>query len=149
MKLTDILREIEGEEDGMQQVKVRYDLAVEPADLDKALAALNDPKTYGIYAQNMRDPQAIVKAFGPSIPAQKAGAAWKDWDSRSDDEKAFKIIDIKNRVPEAWDATEKEAADGFERWQAEGNDGSLNDYLFTLSGKSLPNSLVGTYGNYY
>jgi hypothetical protein len=150
MKLTDILREIEGDEDGMQQVKVRYDLAVEPADLDKALAALNDPKTYGIYAQNMRDPKAIVKAFGPSIPAQKAGAAWKDWDSRSDDEKAFKIIDIKNRVPEAWDATEKEAADGFERWQAEGNDGSLNDYLFSLPGKSLPKSLVGTYGkNYY
>ena len=150
MKLTDILREIEGDEDGMNQLKVRYDLAVEPADLDKALAALNDPKTYGIYAQNMRDPQAIVKAFGPSIPAQKAGAAWKDWDSRSDDEKAFKIIDIKNRVPEAWDATEKEAADGFERWQAEGNDGSLNDYLFSLPGRSLPKSLVGTYGkNYY
>ena len=150
MKLTDILREIEGEEDGMQQVKVRYDLAVEPADLDKALAALNDPKTYGIYAQNMRDPQAIVKAFGPSIPAQKAGAAWKDWDSRSDDEKAFKIIDIKNRVPEAWAATEKEAEAGYEKWQAEGNDGSLNDYLFTLPGKSLPKSLVGTYGkNYY
>jgi len=150
MKLTDILREIEGEEDGMQQVKVRYDLAVEPADLDKALAALNDPKTYGIYAQNMRDPQAIVKAFGPSIPAQKAGAAWKDWDSRSDDEKAFKLIDIKNRVPEAWDATEKEASAGYEKWQAEGNDGSLNDYLFTLPGKSLPKSLVGTYGkNYY
>jgi hypothetical protein len=34
--------------------------------------------------------QAIIKAFGPSIPAQKAGAAWKDWDSRSEDEKAFK-----------------------------------------------------------
>jgi len=149
MKLTDILREIEGEEDGMNQLKVRYDLAVEPADLDKALAALNDPKTYGIYAQNMRDPQAIVKAFGPSIPAQKAGAAWKDWDSRSEDEKAFKLIDIKNRVPEAWTATEKEAEPGFERWQAEGNDGSLNDYLFTLSGKSLPKNLVGTYGKNY
>jgi hypothetical protein len=149
MKLTDILREIDGEEDGMQQVQVRYDLAVEPADLDKALAALNDTKNYGIYAQNMRDPQAIIKAFGPSIPAQKAGAAWKDWDSRSEDEKAFKIIDIKNRVPEAWDATEKEAEAGFERWQAEGNDGSLNDYLFSLPGKSLPKNLVGTYGKNY
>jgi hypothetical protein len=148
--LTDILREIEGEEDGMQQVKVRYDLAVEPADLDKALEALNDPKNYGIYAQNMSDRKTLERVFGPSIPSQKAQAAWKDWDSRSEDEKAFKIIDIKNRVPEAWDATEKEAADGFERWQAEGNDGSLNDYLFTLSGKSLPKSLVGTYGkNYY
>jgi len=149
MKLTDILREIDGEEDGMQQVQVRYDLAVEPADLDKALAALNDTKNYGIYAQNMRDPQAIVKAFGPSIPAQKAGAAWKDWDSRSEDEKAFKIIDIKNRVPEAWEATEKEAEAGYEKWQAEGNDGSINDYLFTLPGKSLPKSLVGTYGKNY
>jgi len=149
MKLTDILREVEGEEDGMNQIKVRYDLALQPADLDKALAALNDTKKYGIYAQNMRDPQAIAKAFGPSIPAQKAGAAWKDWDSRSDDEKAFKIIDIKNRVPEAWAATEKEAESGFEKWQAEGNDGSLNDYLFTLSGKSLPKSLVGTYGKNY
>jgi hypothetical protein len=149
MKLTDILREIEGDEDGMGQLKVRYDLAVQPDDLNKALDALNDTKNYGIYAQNMRDPEAIKKAFGPSIPAQKAGAAWKDWDSRSDDEKSFKIIDIKNRVPEAWVATEKEAQDGYEKWQAEGNDGSINDYLFTLSGKSLPKSLVGTYGKNY
>jgi hypothetical protein len=150
MKLTDILREVEGEEDGMQQVKVRYDLALQPADLDKALDALNDTKNYGIYAQNMRDPQAIVKAFGPSIPAQKAGAAWKDWDSRSDDEKAFKLIDIKNRVPEAFTKAEAEAEAGYEKWQAEGNDGSLNDYLFSLSGKELPKDIIGKYGaNYY
>jgi hypothetical protein len=150
MKLTDILREVEGEENGMQQVKVRYDLALQPADLNKALAALNDVKNYGIYAQNMRDPQAIVKAFGPSIPAQKAGAAWKDWNSRSDDEKAFKLIDIKNRVPEAWTKAETEAEAGYERWQAEGNDGSLNDYLFSLSGKELPKDIIGKYGaNYY
>jgi hypothetical protein len=150
MNLTDILREIEGDEDGMKQMKVNYDLAVQPTDLNAALDAMNNTANYGIYAQNMRDPKAIVKAFGPSIPAQKAGAAWKDWDSRSEDEKAFKIIDIKNRVPEAWAATEKEAEAGYEKWQAEGNDGSLNDYLFTLPGKSLPKSLVGTYGkNYY
>ena len=150
MKLTDILREVEGEEDGMQQVKVRYDLAVEPADLDKALAALNDTKNYGIYAQNMRDPQAIIKAFGPSIPAQKAGAAWKDWDSRSNDEKAFKLADIKKRVPEAWAKAEAEAEAGYEKWQDEGNDGSLDDYLFTIPGKELPKDIIGKYGaNYY
>jgi hypothetical protein len=98
----------------------------------------------------MRDPQAIVKAFGPSIPAQKAGAAWKDWDSRSDDEKAFKLIDIKNRVPEAWEKAQAEAEAGYEKWQAEGNDGSLNDYLFSLSGKELPKDIIGKYGaNYY
>jgi hypothetical protein len=39
MKLTDILREIEGEEDGMNQLKVRYDLAIQPADLNAALDA--------------------------------------------------------------------------------------------------------------
>jgi len=150
MKLTDILREIEGEEDGMGQLKVRYDLAVQPTNLDAALQAIDDTKNYGIYAQNMRDPEAIKKAFGPSIPAQKAGAAWKDWDSRSDDEKAFKLIDIKNRVPEAWTKAEAEAQAGYERWQAEGNDGSLNDYLFTLSGKELPKDIIGKYGaNYY
>jgi hypothetical protein len=150
MKLTDILREIEGEEDGMNQLKVNYDLAVQPKNIDDALKAMDDTKNYGIYAQNMRDPKAIVKAFGPSIPAQKAGAAWKDWDTRSDDEKAFKLIDLRNRVPEALATAEKEAEAGYERWQAEGNDGSLNDYLFTLPGKSLPKDIIGRYGaNYF
>ena len=150
MKLTDILREIEGEEDGMNQLKVNYDLAVQPKNIDDALKAMDDTKNYGIYAQNMRDPKAIVKAFGPSIPAQKAGAAWKDWDTRSDDEKAFKLIDLRNRVPEAFATAEKEAEAGYERWQAEGNDGNLNDYLFTLPGKSLPKDIIGRYGaNYF
>jgi hypothetical protein len=150
MKLTDILREIEGEEDGMNQLKVNYDLAVQPTDLNAALDAMNNISNYGIYAQNMRDPKAIVKAFGPSIPAQKAGAAWKDWDTRSDDEKAFKLIDLKNRVPEAFATAEKEAEAGYERWQAEGNDGNLNDYLFSLPGKSLPKDIIGRYGaNYF
>ena len=150
MKLTDILREIEGEEDGMSQLKVNYDLAVQPKNIDAALEAMDNILNYGIYAQNMRDPQAIVKAFGPSIPAQKAGAAWKDWDTRSEDEKAFKLIDLKNRVPEAFATAEKEAESGYERWQAEGNDGSINDYLFTLSGKELPKDIIGRYGaNYF
>jgi hypothetical protein len=150
MKLTNILREIEGEEDGMSQLKVNYDLAVQPKDIDAALDAMDNISNYGIYAQNMRDPQSIVKAFGPSIPAQKTGAAWKDWDSRSEDEKAFKLIDLKNRVPEAFATAEKEAESGYERWQAEGNDGSINDYLFTLSGKELPKDIIGRYGvNYF
>lgn len=150
MKLTDILREIEGGEDGMKQMKVNYDLAVQPTDLNAAIDALNNTVNYGIYAQNMRDPKAIVKAFGPSIPAQKTGAAWKDWESRSDDEKAFKLIDLKNRVPEAFATAEKEAEAGYERWQAEGNNGNLNDYLFSLPGKSLPKDLIGRYGvNYF
>jgi hypothetical protein len=149
MKLTDILREIEGEEDGMQQVKVRYDLAVEPADLDKALAALNDTKNYGIYAQNMRDQKVINRVFGPSIDAQKKKVATGDWDSRSEDEKVIKLIDIKNRVPEAWDTGGKEAEVGYEEWQAEGNDGTLEDYLVTLPFEKLPKSLLGPYSRNY
>lgn len=149
MKLTDILREIEGEEDGMQQVKVRYDLAVEPANLDKALAALNDTKNYGIYTQNMRDQKVINRVFGPSIDAQKKKVATGDWDSRSEDEKAIKLIDIKNRVPEAWDAGEKEAEVGYKEWQLEGNDGTLEDYLVTLPFEKLPKSLLGPYSRNY
>jgi hypothetical protein len=149
MKLTDILREIDGEEDGMQQVKVRYDLAVEPADLNKALAALNDTKNYGIYAQNMRDQKVINRVFGPSIDAQKKKVATGDWDSRSEDEKVIKLIDIKNRVPEAWDIGGKEAEVGYEEWQAEGNDGTLEDYLVTLPFEKLPKSLLGPYSRNY
>jgi len=149
MKLTDILREVEGEEDGMKQMKINYDLALQPADLDKALAALNDPKNYGIYAQNMSDRKTLERVFGPSIDAQKKKVATGDWNSRSDDEKTFKLIDIKNRIPEAWDAGGKEAEVGYEEWQAEGNDGTLEDYLITLPFEKLPKSLLGPYSRNY
>jgi hypothetical protein len=149
MKLTDILREIEGDEDGMKQMKVNYDLAVQPTDLNAALDALNDPKNYGIYAQNMRDQKVINRVFGPSIDAQKKKVATEDWNSRSEDEKAFKIIDIKNRLPEAWDTGGKEAEVGYEEWQAEGNDGTLEDYLITLPFEKLPKSLLGPYSRNY
>ena len=150
MKLTDILREIEDEEGGEnKQFRIKYDLAVEPESIEDALNALNNIDNYGIYAQNMRDPKAIAKAFGPSIPAQKAGAAWKDWDARSDEEKEFKIIDIKNREPEAWKETEEKTAGAYEKWQAEGNEGTFEDYLKSLPGKSLPLTFYGKYGKNY
>lgn len=148
MKLTDILKEIE-DEDGKKGMKVNYDLAIQPESIENALSALNNIENYGIYAQNMRDPKAIAKAFGPSIPAQKAGAAWKDWDSRSDEEKNFKIIDIKNREPEAWAETEEKTAGAYEKWLADDNEGTFEDYLKALPGKSLPLSFYGKYGKNY
>jgi hypothetical protein len=148
MKLTDILREIE-DEDGKKGMKINYDLAVQPESTEDALNALNNIENYGIYAQNMRDPKAIAKAFGPSIPAQKAGAAWKDWDSRSDEEKNFKIIDIKNREPEAWTETEEKTAGAYEKWLADDNEGTFEDYLKALPGKSLPLTFYGKYGKNY
>lgn len=148
MKLTDILREIE-DEDGKKGMKVAYDVAIQSNPIEKAVKALNDIENYGIYAQNMRDPKAIAKAFGPSIPAQKAGAAWKDWDTRSDEEKNFKIIDIKNREPEAWAETEEKGTAAYETWLADDNEGEFEDYLKSLPGKSLPITFYGRYGKNY
>lgn len=150
MKLTDILREMDDEQGGEQKAKrTQYDIAIQPDSVDDALKALNDIKNYGMYAQNMRDPQVIAKVFGPSIPAQKAGAAWKDWDSRSDLEKDAKIADIKNRVPEAWDETVEKNQSKFETWKAEDNEGEFEDWLKTLPGKSLPLEFYGKYGKNY
>lgn len=149
MNLTDILREVEGEEDGMKQLKVQYDLAIQPTDISATIDALDNIDNYGIYAQNLRDPKAIQKAFGPSIPAQKTRAAWNDWDERSDDAKGFKLIDISKRAPEDYEAAMEQAKAGYEKWQTAGNEGELEDYLYTLSGKELPKDLVGRYGKNY
>ncbi len=150
MKLTDILREIEDEQGGEQKAnRTQYDIAIQPESIDDALKALNDIKNYGIYAQNMRDSKVIAKVFGPSIPAQKAGAAWKDWDSRSDLEKDNKIADIKNRAPEAWDETVEKNQSKFEAWRAEDNEGEFEDRLKTLPRKSLPLEFYGKYGKNY
>ena len=149
MKLTDILREVEGEEDGMKQVKAQYDLAIQPTDIPATLDALDSIDNYGIYAQNLRDPKAIQKAFGPSIPAQKTRAAWNDWEERSDDAKGFKLIDIKKRAPEDYEKAMEQAKAGFEKWYAEGNEGDVEEYLYTLGGKELPKDLIGRYGKNY
>ena len=157
MKLTDILREIEGEEDGMGQLKVRYDLAVQPTNLDAALQAIDDTKNYGIYAQNMRDPKTIEKIFGPSIPAQKAGAAWKDWDSLSPEDKLLKIEEIKKRMEffqgkdinvgkalffKVKNALNKDKA--YLKWSEENGD-NPEEYLATLNGKQA--NTFGLFGN--
>ena len=149
MKLTDILREVEGEEDGMKQLKVQYDLAIQPTDIPAALDALDNIDNYGIYAQNLRNPEVIKKAFGPSIPAQKTRASWEDWDSRTDNEKGFKLIDIKKRSPEDYEKGIEQAKEGFDKWYAEGNEGDMEDYLYTLSGKELPKDIIGKYGKNY
>jgi len=147
MKLINIL--LENEEDGMKKLQINTDLAIQPTDIKAALKALDKIDNYGGYAQNLRDRDAIIKVFGPSIPAQKSNAALKDWDSRSEDEKAFKLIDIKKRAPEDFKLGMEAAKDGFDKWYTEGNDGEIEDYLYTLTGKELPKDLVGRYGKNY
>ena len=63
MKLTDILKEVEGE-DGMRQLKAQYDLAIQSTNIPSTLDALDNIDNYGIYAQNLRDPEAIKKHLG-------------------------------------------------------------------------------------
>jgi len=150
MKLTDLLKEVEDEQGGEQKVvRAQYDLAIQPSSIEDAIKALDNIDNYGIYAQNMRKPDVIKKVFGPSIPAQKAGAAWKDWDERSNEEKDAKIADIKNRVPEEWSNTVEKNTSKFEAWKAEGNEGDFEEWLKSLNGKSLPLEFYGKYGKNY
>ena len=150
MKLTDLLKEVEDEQGGEQKVvRAQYDLAIQPSSIEDAIKALDNIDNYGIYAQNMRKPDVIKKVFGPSVPAQKAGAAWKDWDERSNEEKEAKIADIKNRVPEEWSNTVEKNTSKFEAWKAEGNEGDFEEWLKSLNGKSLPLEFYGKYGKNY
>jgi hypothetical protein len=157
MKLTDILREIEGEEDGMSQLKVNYDLAVQPKDIDAALEAMDNISNYGIYAQNMRDPQAIEKIFGPSNPGKKSVAAQSNWDSLSPEAKLLKIEEIKDQLEFAQGETVnigkaiffkvKNVLDKnkeYLKWSEENGD-NPEEYLSTLNGKQA--SDIGIFGS--
>jgi hypothetical protein len=150
MKLTDLLKEVEDEQGGEQKVvRAQYDLAIQPSSIEDAIKALDNIDNYGIYAQNMRKPDVIKKVFGPSVPAQKAGAAWKDWDERSNEEKEAKIADIKNRVPVEWSNTVEKNTSKYEAWRDEGNEGDFEEWLKSLNGKSLPLEFYGKYGKNY
>jgi len=150
MKLFDIIREMDGEEDGMKGLgRNSYDLTIQSTETQAAIDALNDIDNYGPYAQSMRDPEAIKKMFGPSIPAQKAGAAWKNWDELDEEGKENKLADIAAREPQEYEAGLKEAEKGYAAWQAEGNEGTIEEYLKTLSGKALPKMIVGKFGKNY
>jgi len=157
MKLTDILREIEGDEDGMKQMKVNYDLAVQPTDINAALDAMNNTANYGIYAQNMRDPKAIEKIFGPSNPGKKSVAAQSDWNSLPPEARLLKIEEIKERMEfsqgkdvnignEVFSKV-KNALDKnkeYLKWSEENGD-NPEKYLATLNGKQA--SDIGIFGS--
>ena len=140
----------EDDEGGIQNIaRTSYDIAIQPSSIEDALKALQNISNYGMYAQNMRKPDVIKRVFGPSIPAQKANAAKSDWDSRSDEEKNIKISDIKNRVPEEYANAVEKNTSRYEAWQDEGNEGTFEDWLKSLSGKMLPIEFYGRYGKNY
>jgi hypothetical protein len=169
MNLTDILRKINEEEEdkGQSTFTDEYDFAIIPSDIQAALDALSNLKNYGIYSKNLANQAERTKVFGPSIPAQKAGAAWKDWDTLSPKEKLLKIEEIKARVERKSDGKESVTFDNigekvwsntlsllakskdYAAWMEENGD-NPEDYLVTLNGKQANDfNLFGSRGSAY
>ena len=146
-----IKEELEGGEEEKQAglEKAMYDLVLEPADLQAALAALSDVKNYGIYANNLRDPKAILRVFGPPVPATKGRVAKETWDQSNENERLSKIIDIKSRVPQEWAKVEQQLQSKFDEWSVENDNDSFNEFIITLESKDLPMDFFGKYASNY
>ena len=144
-----IKEELEGGEEEKQAglEKAMYDLVLEPADLESALAALSDVKNYGIYANNLRDPKIITKIFGPSVPATKGRVAKETWDQSNENERLSKIIDIKSRAPQEWAKVEQQLQSKFDDWSVENDNDSFNEFIITLDAKDLPMDFFGKYAS--
>ena len=144
-----IKEELEGGEEEKQAglEKALYDLVLEPADLESALAALSDIKNYGIYANNLRDPKIITKIFGPSVPATKGRVAKETWDQSNENERLSKIIDIKSRAPQEWAKVEQQLQSKFDEWSVENDNDSFNEFIITLEAKDLPMDFFGKYAS--
>jgi hypothetical protein len=170
MKLTDILRKINEEEEPQQspgEAPIEYDLTIIPSDMQAALDALNNIKNYGIYSKNLANQADRVKVFGPSNPAQKSNAAQNNWDTLSPKEKLIKIEEIKERIErksdlkgniiydkvgeKTWNNTLDLLSKNkdYLNWKEENGD-NPEEYLITLNGKQANNLvLFGSRGSVY
>jgi len=146
-----IKEELEGGEDEKQAglEKALYDTVLAPSDIDAAIAALSDVKNYGIYAQNLRDPKAVLRVFGPSVPATKGRVAKETWDQSNENEKLSKVIDIKSRAPQEWAKVEQSLQSKFDDWSVENDNDSFNEFIITLDSKELPMDFFGKYASTY
>jgi hypothetical protein len=142
MKLFDIIREMDGEEDGMKGIgRNSYDLTIQSTETQAAIDALNNIDNYGPYAQSMRDPETIKKVFGPPNDNEKLGALLKQWEGLDKEKKEEKILDIAKRHPEAFDKSKEE-------WETEGGEGDFVEYLISTE-NPLPKTLRGPKGKNY
>ena len=147
-----IKEELEGGEDEKQAglEKALYDTVLAPSDIDAAVSALQNSKNYGIYAKNLTDRNEYNSIFGPNIPAQKANAAWKDWDSMfpkpgaSEDQidsllnkRLWKIKQIKNNNPEDWEKLKDILSDKFKDYSIETGDDSFDEFVASLPSTEL------------
>ena len=181
MKLTDILRQInEEEEEDTQQGKgptILYDPAVKPASpstIKDIVDALTDINNYDRTLKtkfSLRDgssnrKETLPKEFNLNVLLKQAK---EEWIKLSEDEKLRKIKNIKNRIfiqtmdkkhvpnyagKKAWEENIENndaVQDAYNDWENEGNEGSIESYLSSLSFDELRNTgLLGTKGvNYW
>lgn len=146
-----IKEELEGGEDEKQAglEKALYDTVLAPSDVNAAVEALSDVKNYGIYAQNLRDPKAVLRVFGPPVPATKGRVAKETWDQSNENERLSKVIDIKSRVPQEWAKVEQQLQSKFDDWSIENDNDSFNEFILTLDAKDLPMDFFGKYASNY
>jgi uncharacterized protein YktA (UPF0223 family) len=147
MKLTDILRQInEEEENGLKDApKGEYNFAIIPNDMGKALDALSDPENYVVktkdeegnekietdFTSNFNDEATITRVFGSRNPSDRDKDAMKNWNSLSPVGRRSKIKDIQKRIPEIYKKgiEQKDFIKAYDAWKNEGNEGSEEDFI--------------------
>jgi hypothetical protein len=179
MKLTDILRQINEEEEQDNSTtgpKQFYDPAVEPvspSSIQDIVNALTDINNYDKLIKTkfaLRDTGGGKEPFPKNNnPNQLLSFAKEEWNKLSEDGKLRKIKNIKNRVfiqtidgehvsnyagKKAWEeniANNEAVQDAYNDWENEGNEGNIESYLSSLSFDELKNTgLLGTKGvNYW
>jgi uncharacterized protein YktA (UPF0223 family) len=147
MKLTDILRQInEEEESGLKDApKEDYNFAIIPSDMGKALDALSNPENYVVkvkdeegnekidtdFTSNFSDRATIDKIFGSSNPQQRDKDAMNNWNSLSPVGRRSRLKDIQKRIPEIYKKgiEQKDFIKAYDAWKNEGNEGNEEDFI--------------------
>jgi hypothetical protein len=147
MKLTDILRKINEEEEdkGQNAFVEEYDFAITPSNMQAALDALSDPENYVVkvkdeegnekidtdFTSNFNDKATIKNVFGSSNPSDRDKDAMNNWNSLSPVGRRSKIKDIQKRIPEIYKKgiEHKDFIKAYDAWKSEGNEGSEEDFI--------------------
>jgi hypothetical protein len=148
MKLTDILRQIneEEEENGLQSPDTaNYEVAIIPSDMQAALDALSNSENYVVkvidkdgnekidtnFSRTFSDLSQIDKIFGSQNMSDRNIDAMNNWNSLSPVGRRSKIKDIQKRIPEVYKKgiEQKDFVKAYDAWKNEGNEGSEEDFI--------------------
>ena len=150
MKLTDILRQINEEEEqdaNPNSSQPNYEIAIIPSDMQAALDALSNSENYVVkvkdkkgnekidtdFSRSLSNQSQIDKIFGRSKMAEKNIDAMNDWNSLSPVGRRSKVKDLQKREPETYKKgiEQKDFVKAYNEWQSEGNEGSIEDFIVT------------------